>query len=132
MLCPKCNAPNPDGESRCFNCGEPLPRDTSHLRAQPIRDPRAAESTRPLSPVCATGAGEPSDYLVLSIVITVCCCPPFGIPAIVFAAKSREQKKRGEIEEARKSAQTARVFCIVGIVLGLVFSLIYLLFMLLG
>lgn len=34
--------------------------------------------------------GEPVNwvpYLVLSIISTICCCPPFGIVAIIFSAK---------------------------------------------
>ena len=32
-------------------------------------------------------------YLVLAIISTVCCCPPFGIVAIVYAAKINKNSK---------------------------------------
>ena len=61
---------------------------------------------------------KPSNYLVLAIVCTVCCCLPAGIVSIVYAARVNETYARGEYDLAQKYASQARTWGIVGVVLG--------------
>ena len=58
-------------------------------------------------------------YLVLAIISTVCCCPPFGIVAIVYAAKINSAANSGNYEEAERSARTAKIWIIVAFVVGI-------------
>ncbi|HJB01192.1 MAG TPA: CD225/dispanin family protein [Candidatus Mediterraneibacter merdavium] len=69
-------------------------------------------------------------YLVLSIVSTLCCCPPFGIVAIIFSAKINSAMNEGNTEEARKSARTAKIWLIVAFVAGIISYILY--FVLIG
>lgn len=61
------------------------------------------------------------DYLAHSILVTIFCCMPLGIPAIVFSALSKGQREAGNYREARQHSQTAKNWCIAAFVLGLIF-----------
>lgn len=60
------------------------------------------------------------NYLWQSIAITVLCCLPLGIPAIVFAAKVNGLVAGGQIEEAKTASSKAKMWCWWGFGLGLV------------
>lgn len=64
-------------------------------------------------------------YLVLAIISTVCCCLPFGIVSIVYAAKINSATSAGNNEEAQKAAKTARIWLIVSFVCGILVTVIY-------
>ena len=64
-------------------------------------------------------------YLVLSIICTVCCCLPFGIVGIVYAAKVNSAVNAGDFAGAQKAAKTAKIWIIVSAVLGLIVEILY-------
>ena len=66
-------------------------------------------------------------YLALSILTTLLCCLPFGIPAIVFASQIDGKLKSGDIEGATKSARMAKIWIITSAASGFAFLVIYLL-----
>jgi hypothetical protein len=72
-----------------------------------------------ISPQMGNGADIPN-YLWQSIVVTIFCCWPFGIPAIVYAAKVDGLKARGDIAGAMAASASAKTWCIVsaGVILG--------------
>jgi len=51
------------------------------------------------------------NYLWQSIVVTIFCCWPLGIPAIVFAAKVDGLKARGDIQGALEASASAKKWC---------------------
>ncbi len=56
------------------------------------------------------------NYLWQSIVVAIFCCPPFGIPAIVYAAKVDGLVARGDIQGAMAASASAKNWC--GIAVG--------------
>ena len=65
-------------------------------------------------------AGTPiPNYLVQSILVTVCCCIPFGIAAIVFAAKVDSLASSGRIAEAQEASRKAKMWCWISIPMGI-------------
>jgi hypothetical protein len=68
--------------------------------------------------------GTVPNYLVQAILVTVCCCMPFGIPAIVFAAQVNTKLGRGDVLGAQESSRKAKMWCWVAFWLGLVANLI--------
>lgn len=66
----------------------------------------------------APAAANIPDYLIWSIVETLCCCQPFGIVAIVFSIQANSAKTYGRFDEAAQKAHTAKQFVIWGFVLG--------------
>jgi hypothetical protein len=69
------------------------------------------------------GAGAPGsvpNYLVQSILVTILCCWPLGIPAIVFAAQVNGKLRQGDYAGALAASQKAKMFCWISFGLGLV------------
>lgn len=60
------------------------------------------------------------NYLWQSIVVTILCCWPVGIPAIVFAAKVNGLVAAGQLAEAREASAKARMWCWISFGLGIV------------
>jgi len=65
------------------------------------------------------------NYLVESILVTLCCCLPLGIPAIVFAAQVNGKVESGDIQGAQEASDRAKMFVIIGLVLGLIINGLY-------
>jgi ABC-type Fe3+ transport system permease subunit len=57
------------------------------------------------------------NYLVQAILVTLCCCWPLGI---VNAAQVNSKLQRGDIAGAEAASNSARTWCWVSFILGLV------------
>jgi hypothetical protein len=66
------------------------------------------------------------NYLWQSIVVTLLCCLPAGVAAIVYATRVRGRQQRGDVQGALDASQKAKIWCIVALVAGLVLD-VYLL-----
>ncbi len=106
MFCKKCGAQNEDNAAACVSCNEKL--DQTVIMAT------AAASQPPIQ-----------SYLVFAILVTVLCCIPFGIPAIVYAAQVPGKAAAGNIEGALQSSRKARMWCWIAFGAGLAFVIIY-------
>lgn len=65
------------------------------------------------------------NYLWQSIVATVLCCMPFGVVAIVFAAKVDSLVARGDLAGAQAASQSAKNWTIAAAATGGVIILAY-------
>ena len=72
------------------------------------------------------------NYLVQAIVVTILCCWPFGIPAIIFAAKVDGMVSRGDIAGALEASKKAKTWTWVSFGCGLTFVALYLLLVIAG
>lgn len=82
----------------------------------------------PSSPASYQGAGQDiPNFLWQSIVVTILCCWPCGIPAIVYAAKVDGLKLRGDLEGARAASNSAKTWCLVSLGGWVLVILIYIL-----
>lgn len=103
MYCQKCGAQNDDNAFKCVQCGEVIPRGNA-----------------PAAP-----AQEIPNHLVQSILVTIFCCVPLGIPAIIFAAQVNGKLAAGDVEGAMESSRKAKQWsnwaCGVGIVVGIIY-----------
>ena len=81
------------------------------------------------SPVTASPANqlqmgpEIPTYLWQSIVVTILCCWPLGIPAIVYAAKVDGLKRSGDWQAAQEASNAAKMWCWISFGLGLIANL---------
>jgi hypothetical protein len=73
-----------------------------------------------------------SNYLVPAILVTVLCCMPLGIPAIVFAAQVNGKIQAGDAEGAVSASGKAKLFCWLAFGLGLLVQLLYFAFIILS
>ena len=83
--------------------------------------PELANAMPPLTPPpsAMSGADVPN-YLWQSIVITLCCCLPFGIVAIVYAAQVKTKLSVGDFAGAQESSRKAKMWCWIGFIVGLI------------
>jgi hypothetical protein len=65
------------------------------------------------------------NYLVQAILVTLCCCLPFGIVAIVYAAQVNSKLEAGDIAGAQESSRNAKMWCWIGFGCGLLAVLIW-------
>lgn len=88
----------------------------------PAGVPAVPEAGQPGSPVVPERV---PNYLVQAILVTVFCCIPFGIPAIVFAAKVDGLAARGDYAGAREASDRARMWCWISFGCGVVGAIAY-------
>lgn len=70
-------------------------------------------------------AAQPDNYLVWSILVTLFCCLPFGIVAIVKSSQVNGLWAQGRYAEAQASADAAKKWVIWSVVAGVVVAIIY-------
>ena len=99
MYCKKCGTQNDDNAYKCVNCGEELQR-------------------------VATSQNIPT-YLAQSILVTLLCCLPLGIPAIVYAAQVNGKIQMGDTEGAMDSSRKAKMWCWWSFGIGIIGTIIW-------
>jgi hypothetical protein len=72
------------------------------------------------------------NYLVQAILVTIFCCLPFGIVAIVFAAQVNGKLAAGDYAGAVQTSNQAKMWCWVSFGIGLFVALAYFAMMALG
>ena len=105
MICGKCGAVIADNTNVCPQCGTSVARPTVTTN---------------------NGAAIPS-HLVGAIISTLCCCLPFGIPAIIFASQVNSKVAAGDLEGARRASKNALIWMLVSIGVGLFVQFVWLL-----
>lgn len=115
MFCRNCGAELPEGSRFCPKCGSSL------------TDPSVSRPS-----VSSVQGLRPPTYLVLSILVTVCCCVVFGIIGIVYAAKVDPAWNAGRYEEARAYSRKARNWALAGAIISIVFGILYVILVLAG
>jgi len=112
MICKNCSKEIPDDSTFCSFCG-------ATTRSEQLPRSGPAQKTVP-------------NYLVQAILVTIFCCLPFGIAAIVYAAQVNSKLQIGDYEGAVQSSDKAKQFCWIAFGLGLVVGVIYLLITIAG
>jgi hypothetical protein len=135
--CPNCGTPNLDNATFCVNCGRPLsaaagtpppPPAMQSYTPPPPPPPGGSPGMAPPLPGMMPGPVIPN-YLVQSIIATLCCCLPLGIVAIIFSAQVNQKLAVGDVAGAQEASNKAKLFCwisfgigIVAIILGLLIN----------
>lgn len=129
MKCPYCRTENAEQETRCSRCGsslEPIPA------SAPIpRQPLTQANVLDMVDTTVRTIDVPS-YLLQSILVTIFCCMPLGIVAIVFAAQVGGHLSNRNYTAAAIASQKARTWCWVSFCVGIIPVGLSLLFGLLG
>jgi len=104
MYCQKCGTRNSDDARSCFSCGTVL------------------SQGRPAAPL--VGVQVPN-YLIQAVLVTIFCCLPFGIPAIVYAAQVNGKIQAGDYAGASDASAKAKMWCWIAFGVGLAFTVFY-------
>lgn len=83
------------------------------------------------TPPPAGGSATVPNYLVPAI-ISIFCCWPLAIPAIIFATQVNGKVAAGDIAGAQDASKKAKTFAFIGIGIGVAIWLIYGIMMILG
>lgn len=102
--CPNCGVQNADFSLTCENCKKPLPAVNRAL------NPRTIE-----------------DHLVAAILVTIFCCFPFGVVAIVYAAQVSGHLQSGNFTAAKSAADNAWFWIKLSFWIALVLGFLFLL-----
>ena len=62
------------------------------------------------------------NYLVPAILVTIFCCQPLGIPAIVYASQVNNKLTQGDIQGAQIASNNAKMWMIIAIVVGILIN----------
>lgn len=65
-------------------------------------------------------SNPPRDYLVWSIITTICCCFWFGIVAIIKSVRARDAISNGDRVGAMEASKMAKLCNILGTVFGII------------
>lgn len=63
---------------------------------------------------------KPKNYLIESILVTLCCCLPIGIAGIVYAAQVDSKWDSGNYAGAQEAAANAKKFVLIAFAIGIV------------
>ena len=63
---------------------------------------------------------QPDNMLVWAILVTILCCLPFGLPAIVYSSQVNGLWMANRRQEAYNAAKSARTWIIVSAIVGFV------------
>ena len=84
-----------------------------------------------MQPGYQPGVGVPN-HLVFAILVTVLCCLPSGIAAIVYAAQVNGKLAGGDIAGAQAASKNAKMWCWISVGGGVLVCLLYFLVIMLG
>lgn len=116
MFCNHCGNPNTSDARVCSACGSPLQVPQSP-GSQPYGQQQAGYGNN--API------EVPNYMVYSILVTLFCCLPLGIAAIILSSQVNTKLAVGDIQGAMNASKTARMLCIISVALGFIFTLMY-------
>lgn len=108
-VCATCGQELKPGARFCTNCGAAAAPATGGLGGHQ-RGPS-------LQPAYA------SNHLVEAILVTICCCVPTGIVAIAYAAQVNRKLAAGDYAGAVRDSNSAKTWCYVSLVLGIIFGI---------
>jgi hypothetical protein len=111
LFCPQCGSQNADDATFCVRCGRDL---------RP-----GAPAIMPSAVIPPGGVPPVSNYLVPAILVTVLCCLPTGIAAIVFAAQVNTKLAAGDVAGAQESSRKAKMWCWISAGAGVAVMIVY-------
>ena len=94
----------------------PLSQFPEFAAALAAKNPPPALGYAPAAPY----PGSIPNYLVQSILVTLCCCLPFGIVAIVYAAQVNSKFSTGDVAGAQNASAQAKKWCWISVIVGLI------------
>lgn len=85
----------------------------------------ANDDAVPVCAQCGAAIKEIPNYLAQSILVTLLCCLPLGIPAIVYAAGVNGKWQSGDVRGAMEASRKAKLWCWWSFGFGLVYVLVF-------
>jgi uncharacterized membrane protein YvbJ len=136
MYCSKCGCYNSDDSINCKSCGSELqtgPNNQNNFNGQQTSNNQGGSNfqnqypNHPNNQYCNTQEVKRNvpNYLVYSILATIFCCIPFGIPAIVFSTQVDKYLGMGDYNKAEEASKKSKMFCLIALFTGLAVWFVY-------
>ena len=106
MYCRSCGTENADDAKTCTACGAVL--------TNPFQT---------TTPVSTGGEGKPNNYLVWAVISNICCCPIFGVVAVIYAAQVDALWNTGDRAGAVLASKNAFKWVCIAIGVGVLINL---------
>jgi hypothetical protein len=106
MYCTNCGTPRTDDATACASCGTRVRR------------------FAPQAPV--------NNYLVPAVLVTLCCCLPGGVVAIIYAAQVNTKLAAGDIAGAMAASRNAKMWTWISAGAGVLVGIAYGALMMIG
>jgi hypothetical protein len=108
-----------------------FPEFAANLAQQATAPPAPAYAAPPpgMAPTFSAPGGvmpRVPNYLVQAILCTLCCCLPFGVVAIVYAAQVNGKLQDGDYEGAVAASKNAKMWCWISFGIGLAANIVFL------
>ncbi|WP_197413896.1 CD225/dispanin family protein [Terracidiphilus gabretensis] len=138
MFCPHCGANNDNAARHCNQCGAGLVGPAQPVSSPvqqpfvPLPPPPPAYGVPVIAPGVPLPAGTVPNYMVQSILVTLCCCLPLGIVGIVKAGEVNNRLAVGDLEGALRASRTVKTCLWIGVALTLGGSIIYVILIAIG
>ncbi|MBR5872679.1 MAG: CD225/dispanin family protein, partial [Oscillospiraceae bacterium] len=136
MNCKNCGAELNEGAAFCGNCGTKIEEVfEAPVTQEPVQEQGYYQA--PAEPVYAEPV-VPKDkpntvlWIVLTAIEIFTCCQVTGIIGLIFAILGHTAAEKGDFETAEKKIKTAKTLFWVGLVLGLVVIVAYVILMAIG
>ncbi|MFM9134752.1 MAG: CD225/dispanin family protein [bacterium] len=97
----------------------------TRVKADPVAHEGAAPSALPppVAPANVMGEGPPvRDYLLPSILAVIFCAWPLAVFAVYFSIKSNSARKSGDMEQALRASERARLFIVLSIIAAILIA----------
>jgi len=127
MICSRCGANVPDNTGFCTNCGNAATVSPTPSYAPQGYASQAPQGYAPQSYAPQSYGAPPavSDYLIWSIITTLCCCLPLGIVGLIFSINCKNDLTAGRYDSAVKNANVAFYCNLIGLIGSLIGWVIY-------
>ena len=124
-FCKQCGQPIEGDASFCTNCGAPILSEPQPQYQEPTAQEPQPVQQQPVGP-------KPKNFLALSILATIFCCLPFGIPAIIYSAQVDSHWNGGRYQEARDASRKAKTWMLVSVGIGAFIVISYIALIIIG
>jgi hypothetical protein len=131
MFCPQCGTNNDPAARHCSQCGAAL-QPSQPAAPLPVAPPPPAyipPAAYQNAPQNAFGAplapGTVPNYMVQSVLVTLCCCLPLGIVGIVKAGEVNNRLAVGDYDGALKASKTVKTCLWIGVGLNIAGWIVY-------
>ena len=135
ITCGNCGSPNEDSATRCTNCGHSIENVAAQQGSAPTPYTGGPPPYQPPQYGAPPYYGAPvhvPNYLAQAIIVTLFCCLPTGVPAIIYAAQANGKQSAGDIPGAMESASKAKTWCWVSFGIGIAWIVLWFVFVILG
>ena len=116
LKCDYCESLIKSDQTECTGCGCPIsdatPSVEQKVQTQTTKPDQSSANLHPPE-------NPPKNYLSQAILITLFCCLPVGILAIIFAAQVDSKFAEGDYVGAEKASIAAKGWCIVAVIAGI-------------